>query len=1062
MNTKKILFFSLVMALLLAQVAPTGLADNQVAQLSPEATDDFPILRCTATGITGDLANTRGIRFTVNQSFKSVEVRMAASVLGTYNFTGELRRSTGFLDEPIAVINATVSNIPSSTAGTPYKPVTVNFVAVSVSGSESFTLRFIDVKGPGNLYFETYGIGNNPCANVEETSENNVANPNVRGDPAGFKVLAPSPSSFTLNALFVSTPPTIDGAINFGEWYNPSKIPFENGFITVLNDNIRMYVLLDILDDVGDDANDIFWLIFDVDRDGVIDAYQDLLYGLDPSTGNMRYSYFTGSGSLTGIQPQTYSSRAKGFGCFFADSTAFFTINPFSGSCKKHRLWEFAIDLDEINTFAGGSARMSVHVTSGTPTFTNDIPQYSLNNFSSMIDISLGPSTTMFIAPEPAAVVELDPKAVEVTQAIQDRDNTLPLVSDKSTVARVYVDVNHSLTAQYAWVYLYASVSGVDKPGSPLAMIHTAPTTIDRIKLDNTANFLLPKTWDDTALVTFEARIKDWNNNPDNSTPILVNFTPRDVPIVWIVPANRGSASSPHLVSNAEIASQESAMKAIMPVRNITFVKKDWTAIGVVTGMDDTKAKLNTYYSQAVLAWILSVLFSGSAPYDLPDQVYGFAPSGGGTSDPIWYYGNGYVATGYRGTSGELTMTHEINHNLDRDPSGTWGRHDPNGCGAAGPNPAWPYANDHIQEVGFDTRLPWQSLSTVKTVVPSYWPDFMSYCGSGQLPTKWISPYRWTNQYNRFSMPMQQTMIERIDQIQQVYYVSGWLKPDGSGALDPVVLEAGIPSEGVVKGEYSIDLLGRTGTTLFSLPFGANFEAIEGGQVTLVPFSFQIPYNQSATQIVLKHGIQVLASRQWSTNPPVITMIQPVGISSTEAVSGLITLQWTATDADGDPISVDLLYSPDNGMTWYPLASDLTGNSYVVDTANLVGGNQAIFRAIASDGFRNAQDDTDVPLVIADNPPVVMIAGPTEAPFGSTTIYQGSGIDPEDGELLPDSLIWELDGVTIDSGSQIEPLLTLGEHTLVLYGVDSSGNTGQASLEIFIGTRNYLPLINKE
>jgi hypothetical protein len=1062
MKKYRILILCLILAFLIVQVAPGSLAGAQGARAAPNAPEDFPILRCTATGITGDLADSRGIRFTVSQSFKSVEVRMAASVAGSYSFTAELRRSTGFTDEPIATVNVNAGDIPASTAGNPYMPVTVDFESVSVSGEETFTLAFIDVSGQGSLYFETYGIGTMPCAKVEETEENNVANPTVRGDPAGFKVLAPSPSAYTLSSPFAITPPTIDGKLSFGEWANSSNIPFENGFITVLNDNIRLYVLLDLLDDVGDDADDYFWLIFDVDRDGVIDANQDLLYSLDPNTGNMRYSYFTGPGTLTSMQPQTYSSRAKGFGCFLADGTSFFKMKPFSSSCKKHRLWEFAIDLDEIDTSAGGSARLSVRANSGTPAFTNDVPQYSLNDFSSMIEISLGSSPYYFLAPDPNATVALDAKAIEITQAIQDRDNTLALVSDKTSAARVYVDVNGSPYAQYAWVYLYASVGGVDKPGSPLAMIHLAPTSIDRSKLSKTANFLLPNTWDDAAAVTFEARLKDWYGNPDSSTPFTLNFSPRDVPIVWIVPANMGSAGSPWLVSNDEIASQESAMKASMPVRNITFVRKDWSAIGTVTDLDDAIAKLNTFHSQAVLAWVLTVIFTGSEPFALPDQIYGFTPSGGGTSDPVWYYGNGYVASGFRGSSGELTMTHEINHNLDRDPSGTWGRHDPYDCGAAGPNPAWPYANDDIQEVGFDTRLPWQDLTTLDTVVPSNWPDFMSYCDSGQLPTKWIAPYRWTNQYNRFAIPLEQSMMERIDQIQLVYYVSGWVKPDGTGALDPVVEEQGIPSEEVVEGEYSIEVLDRLGATMFSLPFGVNFEDIEGGQRTLVPFNFQIPYQKGATQIVLKHGADTLASQEYSTNPPVINIVEPATIQSTEAISGQITIQWEATDADGDLISVDILYSPDLGQNWFPVVSDLTGDSYVVDTANLVGGEQAIFRVIASDGFRNDQDDLDTPLVIADNPPLVSIAGPAQAPFGSTTVFHGSGMDPEDGELPPEALNWELDGEAIDTGGQIEPLFTFGEHTLVLYGVDSAGNTGQATLVIFIGNHLYLPVIEKE
>ena len=59
--------------------------------------------------------------------------------------------------------------------------------------------------------------------------------------------------------------------------------------------------------------------------------------------------------------------------------------------------------------------------------------------------------------------------AIEVTQAIQDRDNTLPLVADKRTVARLYADVNGVGSVQPSIVYLYSSSGGNDLPGSPLA-----------------------------------------------------------------------------------------------------------------------------------------------------------------------------------------------------------------------------------------------------------------------------------------------------------------------------------------------------------------------------------------------------------------------------------------------------------------------------------------------------------------------------------------------------------------------------------------------------------------
>jgi hypothetical protein len=113
---------------------------------------------------------------------------MAASTAGLYNVTAELRRSIGFLGPAEAVINNQPVNAPAS-GSTPYAEIIFDFGNISVAGSETFTLKFDVSSGPGSLYFETFGIGTTPCANVEETDENNVAFPTERGDPAGFEVI---------------------------------------------------------------------------------------------------------------------------------------------------------------------------------------------------------------------------------------------------------------------------------------------------------------------------------------------------------------------------------------------------------------------------------------------------------------------------------------------------------------------------------------------------------------------------------------------------------------------------------------------------------------------------------------------------------------------------------------------------------------------------------------------------------------------------------------------------------------------------------------------------------
>ncbi|MFN2198489.1 MAG: hypothetical protein ACK2UW_20375, partial [Anaerolineales bacterium] len=130
-----------------------------------------------------------------------------------------------------------------------------------------------------------------------------------------------APADTPLSSVFVTTPPIIDGSIGFGEWSNAATIPFNHGYLTVVNDGIRLYVLINVTGDTSDSSTDYFWLSFDNDNNHAITANVDKNYATSPSTGNMRYQYYLGPSTWTGLQPNTYSSRGTGFGCFFALAT---------------------------------------------------------------------------------------------------------------------------------------------------------------------------------------------------------------------------------------------------------------------------------------------------------------------------------------------------------------------------------------------------------------------------------------------------------------------------------------------------------------------------------------------------------------------------------------------------------------------------------------------------------------------------------------------------------------------------------------------------------------------
>ena len=54
-----------------------------------------------------------------------------------------------------------------------------------------------------------------------------------------------------------------------------------------------------------------------------------------------------------------------------------------------------------------------------------------------------------------------------------------------------------------------------------------------------------------------------------------------------------------------------------------------------------------------------------------------------------------------------------------------------------------------------------------------------------------------------------------------------------------------------------------------------------------------------------------------------------------EPLSGSLTAEWTASDADGDELFYHLLYSADDGLTWTPLVEYLTDQELSLDTSVL-------------------------------------------------------------------------------------------------------------------------------
>ncbi len=217
---------------------------------------------------------------------------------------------------------------------------------------------------------------------------------------------------------------------------------------------------------------------------------------------------------------------------------------------------------------------------------------------------------------------------------------------------------------------------------------------------------------------------------------------------------------------------------------------------------------------------------------------------------------------------------------------------------------------------------------------------------------------------------------------------------------------------------------------------------------------------EGTAQIVLKRGEQVLAVGTVSPNAPTVDLLAPNGGEEWDALQ---TIAWNASDEDEDPLSFSIFYTPDGGRIWLPVASNIQGDFYQVDTSILPGGDEARIRVIATDGFNTTEDDSDETFSVAEKPPEVGIILPQAGSYFSSdevVSFQGEAADLEDDSIPDTSFIWSYGSTVFGIGRAVNAVLPDGVHEVTLTVVDSDNQTGTSSVTVFIGHRVYLPIIS--
>jgi hypothetical protein len=328
----------------------------------------------------------------------------------------------------------------------------------------------------------------------------------------------------------------------------------------------------------------------------------------------------------------------------------------------------------------------------------------------------------------------------------------------------------------------------------------------------------------------------------------------------------------------------------------------------------------------------------------------------------------------------------------------------------------------------------------------------------------WIMPQSYLDLYSRRTITAMGDEAASQQAAAEYLLVSGLINLDGSASFEYFYRQVQTdPLENPPVGTaYCLELHDAEDATLAGYCFDISFGFGDGTTpMTAAPFALSVPFAPTTKQIVLKHGGTTVATRTVSNNAPTVSVSMPGG--------GVVkTLSWAAADVDGDALSYSVLYSANNKASWYAVATDVTQTVYSLDTSLLPGGTQCYVRILATDGVNTGEGDAG-PFIVMGKEPTALINAPADgaayAP-GENVLFEGDGVDLEDGSLADSALTWSSDrDGTLGTGRTLElNNLSAGQHVITLMVMDSTGYTASAHITLYIREpvqALYLPLLLK-
>jgi len=584
--------------------------------------------------------------------------------------------------------------------------------------------------------------------------------------------------------------------------------------------------------------------------------------------------------------------------------------------------------------------------------------------------------------------------AIEITQAVQDLSESVPLVARKRTIVRVYLGIQAgavnvqgelriSRHPHGPWLAVpsmgIAQLDG-SRHGATLADLHSRRDT-----LDYSLNFRLPPkvTTQGTIYVQLHKVREVGSGHPVQvDDPIgakAATFTAATVLRLHVLNL-RYTTGSPAVTYSAtanDLAHLQSWLGRAYPIPNVAFssVTVDATAAWPFTSGD----------ANAQVAAVRALDMAGGG--DPKTHYYGMVSDGAGfmrgsaagipgTPDPST------VASGPTGSNnwgwdndgsyGDWYGGHELGH--------TFGRFHPGFCGESHDDPSYPFTAGQLADaddafVGIDIGD--STLGIAPVALPGTgWHDVMTYC-----PTEWLSSYTYEGIRDRlaaeaalFPGAVPATALTGAVAGDPLVHVAGIVNlSKGTGHLQFVTPLPGpaVPSTEPHETRAEIHALEADGTTqrypielkpdLCRLP--------DEDETALIDAIIDISDSTNTFELILDGKTIATFEVGEDPGPPAKNLALKTDQAAERGAAditdgGQWTLSWegiagTKRGAAEDNRSYIVQASTDEGHTWTTLAVGAKRSDLDVDPADFADADHVRFRVLTTNGVSYSEASTD-------------------------------------------------------------------------------------------------------